>query len=135
MATLPESSGSLTSTIAAQNWPTNTYYVDKNTKRITGMTDGLAAMEQAVEIIVNVERYFWQIYGPSFGMEWNGLIGRGQDYAAVTAQRRLRNAFSADSRITGMSGYTYSVLEDKLSIRFTVHTVYGDVNEEMEVAI
>ena len=135
MAILPEGSVNLSQGVTIQNWPTRTYYVNPDTKHITGMADGIMAMRQAVEIIVNVERFFWQIYGPNFGMQWNGLIGRNHDYAAVEAQRRLRDAFSVDERIIDMRDYAYKSEGDKLNISFTVGTVYGDIEQNLEVAM
>ena len=55
--------------------PTNTFLIDWPSRQIKGMDAGLAAMRQAVEIILRNERYRWQIYNKNFGSELEGLIG------------------------------------------------------------
>ena len=52
---------------------------------------------------------FWQIYGPDFGMQWQGLIGKDPGYVASELQRRVLDAFSVDSRINGISEFSHSV--------------------------
>lgn len=56
--------------VSFSSYPTQTWMIDPVTKRISGMTDGLAAMAQAVDIVLNIRRYHWQIYLPSSGNEW-----------------------------------------------------------------
>lgn len=133
MGILPETTINAQNGVVYQNYPTKTYYIDPISHHISGFTDGLQAMQQAVEIIVNIERYFWQIYTPNFGMQWNGLIGNNPDFVGLEMKRRLDNAFSIDSRILGISNYKYSIVEDNLTSTFTVHTVYGDIDQTVEV--
>ena len=44
---------------------------------------GLAAVRQAVEIILSVERFRWQVYRPYSGMQWEGLIGQDPGVCGV----------------------------------------------------
>lgn len=83
MAILPQTNIDLSQGVIFQEWPTRTYYVDQTTKRIVGMTDGQQAMRQAVEIILNIERFYWQIYSPYFGIQWDGLIGQSPGLRVV----------------------------------------------------
>lgn len=99
------------------------------------MTDGQQAMRQAVEIILNIERFYWQIYSPYFGMQWDGLIGQSPGYVASEIQRRLKDAFSTDDRILGISDFTYTSDDESLSASFTVNTVYGSVDQTLEITI
>nr|DAT36585.1 MAG TPA: Protein of unknown function (DUF2634) [Caudoviricetes sp.] len=135
MAILPQTNIDLSQGVIFQEWPTRTYYVDQTTKRIVGMTDGQQAMRQAVEIILNIERFYWQIYSPYFGMQWDGLIGQSPGYVASEIQRRLKDAFSTDDRILGISDFTYTSDDESLSASFTVNTVYGSVDQTLEITI
>lgn len=135
MAILPQTNIVLSQGVIFQEWPTRTYYVDQTTKRIVGMTDGQQAMRQAVEIILNIERFYWQIYSPYFGMQWDGLIGQSPGYVASEIQRRLKDAFSTDDRILGISDFTYTSDDESLSASFTVNTVYGSVDQTLEITI
>ena len=60
MATLPSNVGIETS-LNYVTRPTNTFLIDWASKQISGMNEGLPAMRQAVEIILQTERFRWQI--------------------------------------------------------------------------
>lgn len=135
---LPDSINDVTNTseIRVRNYPTYTYYVDPVKNQITGMTDGVQAMTQAVEIICEVERNKFSIFTPNFGLESDGLIG--QDYGFIISEfkRRLLDAFSVDDRILGISEYDYSEqIDDYVVIYITVSTVYGDVSREITLEV
>jgi hypothetical protein len=135
MATLPESDINLKNGIVFQQSPTKTWYVDPITHQIAGMCDGYTAVKQTVEIILNIERFRWQIYTPYFGMQWEGLIGEAYGFVASELQRRLLDAFLVDVRITGINDFTYSVDKDVMTASLTVNTVYGNIKKEMEVRL
>ena len=135
MATLPQSSVTLQPDIEFTQQPTLTWYVDPSTRRIRGTADGHPAITQAVEIILNVERFYWQIYSPNFGMQWRGLIGKDPGYVAAEMQRRILDAFSVDARILGIANFKYSVSGSTLTASMTVRTVYGDTDQTVEVDI
>lgn len=115
--------------------PGLTWYIDKNTNRIYGEVDGFAAAKQAVEIILQIQRYAWQIYTPYSGMDWRNLVGQDAGYVAMEVQRRVIDALSMDGRFVGLNNYKFKHERDKLSISFTVQTVFGSFDEEVEVPI
>ena len=135
MAVLPTSTIDLTGGVNFQSQPSLSWYIDKTTNRITGTVDGLAAVRQAVEIILNVERYRWQIYQPYSGMEWSGLLGQDPGYVGSELQRRLIDALTVDDRVTGISNYDYTISGNTLAATFTVNTVYGSIQETQEVPL
>lgn len=135
MAVLPTSSIDITGGVNFQNQPSLSWYINKETNRIEGTVDGQAAVRQAVEIILNVERFRWQIYRPYSGMEWDGLIGQDPGYVGAELQRRVIDALTVDDRVTGISDYDYTVDGSSLSAVFTVNTVYGSIAESVEVPL
>ena len=132
MATLPE--GNLQDVRVRQE-PDLTWSIDKETNRIAGEVTGLAAVRQAVEIILNVERFRWQIYRAYSGMQWAGLVGQDPGYVASELQRRMGEALRMDDRVRGISDFTYSVEGDILTASVTVDTVYGETQASVEVNI
>lgn len=132
MPTLPEGLD-ISAGVTFEQQPSRTWYINKETRRIQGEVDGLAAVRQAVEIILNVERFRWQIYRPYSGMQWEGLIGQDPGYVSLELQRRITEALTMDDRVRGISGFTYSVAGSTLSASFTVNTVYGDTETSVEV--
>ena len=79
MATLPEGVG-LDSVLTYVDQPTKTFLIDWNSHQISGFADGLEAMRQAVEIILQNERFRWQIYTADFGSELEELVGEDYDF-------------------------------------------------------
>ena len=79
MAVLPEGVG-LDVTLHHVEKPTRTFLIDWSSKQVAGMDEGLPAMRQAVEIILQNERFRWQIYSSDFGSELENLVGEERDY-------------------------------------------------------
>ena len=133
MATLPEGVG-LDVELSVVEQPTNTFLIDWNSKQIAGLDDGLEAMRQAVDIILQNERFRWQIYDSNFGTELEDLPG--EEYAYITSElpRRVEEAFSVDSRIISVDNWSF---QDRgggvFAVSFEVVTVYGTVDKEVEV--
>ena len=108
MATLPEGVG-LDSVLTYVDQPTKTFLIDWNSHQISGFADGLEAMRQAVEIILQNERFRWQIYTADFGSELEELVGEDYDFIISELPRRIRDAFSRDSRILSADNFVFSV--------------------------
>lgn len=133
MAVLPNDPFGLADAVAVESEPGLTWYL--NGERIDGTVDNLAAVRQAAEIILNTDRYRWQIYSPMSGVEYDNLIGLDAGYVAAELQRRIRDALIMDDRITGISDFLWTQSGDRLTVSFTVNTVYGPTTEEMEVTL
>lgn len=132
---LPQSNIDLSRGVVFQDQPSLTWQADLVTNRLRGRCDGWEAVRQAVEIILHVERYKWQIYTPNFGTDYDGLLGTEPGFAASELRRRLEDAFLPDNRILGLRDYTWTFSGVSLTAVFTVRTVFGDVPGSMEVPI
>ena len=134
MAVLPEGGEELTNGVQFEQYPDLTWYIDRDSGRIRGTVTGLDAVRQAVNIILNVERFRWQIYSPYSGMQWAGLIGQDPGYVAAELQRRVTDALLMDERVRGISDFKYQISGDAMTATFTVNTVYGDIQNTVEVS-
>ena len=133
MATLPGSAG-LSPALDYMDRPSNTFIIDWNTRQISGMDNGLAAMRQAAEIILQNERFAWQIYSSNFGSEFRDLIGEEYDYVVSELPRRIEEAFSADKRFLSVENFVFSESGDSaITCSFDVITVFGSFREEVMV--
>lgn len=135
MATLPQSDIDLSKGIVFRDQPSLTWIADPVTHRLRGRGDNYEAVRQAVEVIVNVERFHWQIYSPNFGTDFTGLLGNEPGFVASELQRRLNDAFLPDSRILGISDFSYTFDSGILTARVTVNTVFGPVKTSLEVRL
>ena len=132
---LPQSNIALSRGVVFQDQPSLTWIADPVTNRLRGRGDNWEAVRQAVEVIVNVERFKWQIYTPNFGTDYGGLLGTDPGYAASELRRRLEDAFLPDNRILGIKDYAYTFRDVSLTVTFTALTVFGDVPGSMEAAL
>lgn len=135
MAMLPQSEIDLSKGVVFRDQPSLTWIADPVTRRLRGRGDNYEAVRQAVEVIVNVERFRWQIYSPNFGIELDGLLGNEPGFAASELQRRLSDAFLPDSRILGISDFSYTFEDGVLTAEVTVNTVFGPVKTGVEVTV
>ena len=135
MAVLPEDAIFLPSQIKVEQQPSKTWYLNPTTHRIQGTVEDFEAVCQAVQILLNVERFRWQIYTPYSGMQWDGLIGQDAGYVASELQRRIQETLRMDNRIRGISKFSYTVQEENLTAALQIDTVYGIVESTVEVKL
>lgn len=135
MATLPKADIDLSQGVVFRDQPSLTWIADPATNRLRGRGDNYEAVRQAVEVIVSVERFHWQIYTPNFGTDFSGLLGSDPGFVASELQRRLADAFLPDSRILGISDFSYTFNDTVLTAAVTVNTVFGPVDTVAEVAV
>ena len=91
-------------------------------------------MRQAVDIILQNERFHWQIYDSNFGTELEDLVGEEYDYIVSELPRRIEEAFSLDNRILSVDNFTFSKQgQSTLTVSFDVITVFGAFTEEVEM--
>ena len=133
MATLPEGVG-LNTSLQYVDKPTNTFIVDWTSKQVSGMDSGLAAMRQAVEIILQNERFRWQVYSSNFGSELEDLVG--EEFAYITSEipRRINDAFSTDNRILSADNFVFTDAQNgNMVCTFDVITVFGVIQEVITI--
>lgn len=102
--------------------------------RIRGMTDKADALLQAVYLILNTERYKYAIYSWRYGSELADLIGQPKDYAISEFKRRVYEALIQDDRITDVDSWEFTKDYKSVTAFFIVHTIYGDIEVEKELA-
>ncbi|TPR21455.1 DUF2634 domain-containing protein [Apilactobacillus timberlakei] len=102
--------------------------------RVINMIDDYEAMVQAVDKIMQTERFVYSIYDENYGHDLNDLIAKDFDYIQVEAERMIEEALKADDRVTDV---TVDDIEktgsDKLLITATVDTIFGKVDIEKGV--
>ena len=113
-----------------------TYKIILDQDRVSGYTDELDAVNQAVYLILSTERYAFPIYSWDYGVELVDLIGKPIPYVMSEVQRRIEDALTQDDRIEGCSDFEFDLLEkDKLIVKFTVKSIYGALSSEVEVSV
>jgi len=132
---IPKSYSVELTTLEISDLPSKTYKLDLENNRITGYTDELDAIKQAIYLILNTERYEWLIYSWDYGLAVNDLYGKDNSYVISEVQRRITEALMQDDRITSVDSFSFERNREKLHVTFTAHTIYGDVSDSTEVVI
>lgn len=112
-----------------------TLKMDFDWKTISGTIDQIQAVEQAVFLILNTERYFWLIFSWNYGVELHDLIGKDPEYCIPEIERRIREALLQDDRITAVENFEFDVNKKKVLTTFTVISIFGNINVEKVVEI
>ncbi|MBP1737543.1 MAG: hypothetical protein H6Q60_1424 [Oscillospiraceae bacterium] len=112
--------------------PSKTWKIDFENNQITGTTDGLDALRQAIFLCLNSERYEHVIYSRDYGAELKNLVGKSIDLVRQRLQSNIQEALHADDRITSMGQFTFSQNADSLTVAFTVTSSDGSVIIEEE---
>lgn len=124
----------LSTELTIETEPSKNYKMHLKEELIGGFVDNLEAMKQVVYKILNSERYEYQIYSWNYGIELKDLIGEPTSYVAAELERRISEALIQDDRIESVDSFEYDYSEkSKILVNFTVHTIFGDFNEEKVV--
>ncbi len=114
--------------------PDITFGINSDMTKICSVIDGLESIKQAVYIMLNIERYQYIIYSFDFGVELQDLIGEPIDYIEAELERRISDCLEQDDRITEVTDFEFEKAgNDKLLVSFSVNTIYGTIEETLEV--
>lgn len=133
---IPSANKLLTTELNVVTLPSKQHKMLFDANRIMNTCDGLEAVKQSVFKILNTERYDYLIYSWNYGIELKDLYGKSPTYVCPEIERMVKEALSQDDRITGVDDFEFDISKNGMvSVSFTVHTIFGDLNEEMVVNI
>ena len=115
--------------------PSRDYKNDQNEKRIIGMVDDLDAVKQAIYFMLNTERYQYLIYSWDYGVELADLFGQPYSYVVPEIERRVTECLTQDDRITAVTNFSIEKKKNNVHATFTVETIYGEVESEVNVNV
>lgn len=116
--------------------PSSKTYKMNEDNSVKGYTDKLDAVKQAVYKILNTERYKYIMYSWNYGVELEDLFGEPISYVCPELERRITEALTWDSRISGVSDFAFDLSKKgTVLVSFIVHTVYGDIQTGKAVSI
>ena len=118
-----------------QTQPSKTYRLNVDTQTIVGFCDDRKAIEQAIYLILNTERFEWVIYSWNYGSELQGLFGKPIPYVVSEIQRRIKEALLQDDRINGIENFIVTRNGNKLLVSFDVSTIKGVISFSKEVVV
>ena len=133
---IPSGNAILTTELKVVTLPSKQHKMDLDRNRIFDFCDGLEAVKQAVFKILNTERYAYLIYSWDYGIELMDLYGKSPMYVCPELERMIKEALLQDDRITDVTDFEFDTsTKGVVSVKFTVHTIFGDLDEGMVVNI
>ena len=130
MATLPESAANSYNADTV-NYPSDTWVICD--ERIGAVTTGLQVMKQAIEIMLNTERFKYPVCSTNYGVELTDLIGKDREYVESMMKRRITEALAVDHRVLSINDFTFESVNGSIICTFTVNTVFGEITEEVDL--
>lgn len=127
---IPSTETELTEDFSVARLPSKTYRITEN--RIAGYADELEAMQQAIRLILETERFTQPIFSWNYGTELADLFGVTPPLLYVRLQERIEEALLQDDRITGVSDFTFTDDRGNITVSFQVETIFGTVQAEKE---
>jgi hypothetical protein len=98
--------------------PSRTYKLHAPPNTVSGLTDKRDAVRQAIYLILSVERYEHIIYSWNYGVELKDLFGKPTSYALPEIKRRVTEALTQDTRITGTDDFEFDVRGNVIHVTF-----------------
>ena len=132
---IPQTGDDLQLDFEIETLPSLTPKMNHNTLTIAGLIDQRKAVEQAVFLILNTERYQWLIHSWDYGVELHNLIGKDVEYCIPEIERRIREALLQDDRITAVEQFEFDVNKKQIHVTFHVISIFSEFNSELEVDI
>ena len=133
---IPSRNTLLTTNLEVVTMPSKQHRMNLNDNRIIGVCDTLEAIRQTVFKILSTERYAYIIYSWNYGIELKDLFGQPVLFVCPEIERRVKEALLQDDRITAVDSFEFDTSKKGVvAVKFTVHTLFGDLDEEMVVNI
>ena len=102
---------------------------------IDGLVSDLDAIKQTIYLILNTERYVYNIYSWDYGVELVDLIGQPFPFVTAILPTRIKEALTQDDRIEDVKDFNFTKKRNKLFVTFTVVTNIGDIDSNLEVVV
>ena len=112
---------------------TKTFGLNINRNIVNGKIDDLAALQQRIFLRLNIEADQYIIYPWTYGLTTVDLIGKPVYYVVAVIPDRIKETLLSDDEITDVSDFEFDVKGNKLTVKFVVKTIYGDLEQETVV--
>lgn len=117
----------------SEEQPSKTYRLDLDGKRVRGCVDGLEAVKQAIDKALRTIRYDSLIYDDDYGSELLTMLhdpNTTKELIETSFPQLIREALSNDTRILGVSGFSFEYGKDSVHVKFTAETIFGSTEVE-----
>lgn len=102
---------------------------------VCGLVDGMEALRQTVGLMLQVESGEYAIFSDGYGLKVSDLAGEPYPKVVAELERRIKDALLSDDRILAVEDFSFTAKANRLSVGFTVKSIYGEDSISAEVAV
>ena len=133
---IPLSGVNINGNIVVEKQPSLSYKMKLEKERIERTVNGLESVKQMIYKTLMTDRYKFEIYDWNYGVELDDLIGQPKEFVKAELPRRIEDALIVDDRVSEVTDFEFTdVDKTTLAVKFTVKTIFGDIESEREVNI
>ncbi len=133
---IPLSGTNINGNIIVEKQPSLSYKMKLEKERIERNVDGIEAVKQMIYKTLMTDRYRFEIYDWNYGVELDDLLGKPKEFVKAELPRRIEDALIIDDRVEEVTDFEFTdVDKTTLAVKFTVKTIFGNVEAEKEVSI
>lgn len=117
----------------AEELPSKTYKLDLDAGRILGFVDGQDAVRQAIRKALITPRFKCLIYDNQYGSEIEEAVtvnDATREYIRSVVPGFVEDCLKPDTRILGVSNFTFEFKDNGAYIGFDADTIFGKINVE-----
>jgi hypothetical protein len=132
---IPSTNSILAEDVSIDSYGSTIYQMDLDKTTIHGTAEDIESVKQWIYCALGTERYKYLAFSWDYGLYTMDLFGKNYDYVCAELERRIPDALYQDDRIQKVDTFEFSKNKNSLLVTFVVHTIYGDLKGEREVAI
>ena len=133
---IPLSGTNIYGNIVIQKQPSLSYKMKLEKERIERTVDGIEAVKQMIYKTLMTDRYRFEIYDWNYGVELDDLLGKPKEFVKAELPRRIEDALIVDDRVEEVTDFEFTDIDKTtLAVKFTVKTIFGDIEADKEVSI
>ena len=133
---IPLSGVDISGNIVVGKQPSLSYKIRLEKERIERTINGIEAVRQMIYKTLMTDRYKFQIYDWNYGVELDDLTGKPKEFVKAELPRRIEDALIVDDRVEEVTDFEFTDIDKTtLAVKFTVKTIFGDIEAEKEVNI
>ena len=133
---IPLSGTNINGNIIVEKQPSLSYKMRLEKERIERNVDGIEAVKQMIYKTLMTDRYRFEIYDWNYGVELDDLLGKPKEFVKAELPRRIEDALIIDDRVEEVTDFEFTDIDKTtLAVKFTVKTIFGNVEAEKEVSV
>lgn len=102
---------------------------------VQGFVSNQEEIRQWIQRMLLTERNMFPQYSDQYGIEFHALRGQKPQFMAVHMKKSIEDAILVREDIRSVGNFEFHVQRDQLHLSFTVYTIYGTFDQQVEIPL